>query len=34
MEEGGGGLSGVGWFMLLMGIVGVVGFIAVCGSIP
>ena len=27
-------LSGFGWFMLLVGIVGVLGFIAVAGSVP
>jgi hypothetical protein len=27
-------LSGFGWFMMLVGIVGVLGFIAVAGSVP
>ena len=30
----GEGLSGFGWFMLLVGIVVVLGFIAVAGSVP
>lgn len=28
------GYSGLFWFMLIVGIVGMVGFIAVCSTIP
>ena len=27
-------LSGFGWFMLVVGVIGLVGFVAVAGSIP
>lgn len=30
----GEGLSGFGWFMLVVGIIGLVGFMVVAGSVP
>ena len=30
----GEGLSGFGWFMLVVGITGLVGFMVVAGSVP
>lgn len=35
MDEGsGGGYSDLFYFMLVVGIVGLIGFVVVCGSIP
>ena len=28
------GLSGFGWFMLLVGVIGLIGFVVVAGSVP
>lgn len=33
-NDNGSGLSDFGTFMLIVGIIGVIGFIVVCGSIP